>query len=190
MFTQRCMSFVLLLLAGACSNPMSDQSAGQDPATGGNGVVGCASGVGFAVGPLGRSIFACPGRFGLPDTPVASAICSSTYAPCGTMPTDTSLCNALGGFFAINVQASREPAETPLQAACVPPSGDRLALWAGCGALRSSVFPATGDTATGCAENGRLLDCATDQSWGCATSTDLETTTNSDPSDGILCCEL
>lgn len=142
---------------------------------------GCADGAGFPVG----SAFACPGTF---VETQGTKRCAAGWTPCTSgLMVDLVACNKLNGFF-----IGRAPAAYLVPNRAMPICGTVAMggnpLWFGCGdALAAKPYVATHTSSFYCSDFTKSLDCA-NASWNCTASYDLNRTTNTVGSDGVLCC--
>jgi hypothetical protein len=146
---------------------------------------GCRSGVGTQ---LSDGMWACAGQFApaKKGTPTASQLCADGYALCSQAGgADLGLCKTLPGFFAANSQAAVKGTDYA-QASCSKPVFGQSQLWVGCGTSTGNK----GFTTPACAGFTQVLDCsAGNDGWNCGFfSTSLDALTNSNDSDGVLCC--
>jgi hypothetical protein len=138
---------------------------------------GCKSGMGFVVG----TAFACPGTFG-GGSPPASQLCAANFKICtDAQGVDQTACRKLSGFFGaqVNVRRSNNVYSCGYD--------KNNPYFGGCGQSRTSIVDVPAIPM--CPSFGQILSCVADRPWTC-TSDKLDNISNTNGSDGVLCCPM
>lgn len=129
------------------------------------------SGRGTQVG----TAYACPGAF---TSGAGRQQCAQGWKVCTSATgIDQTKCDTLSGFFIADVPGFLVGATEMCTASTVN------SLWFGCGGRQSSVRTATMQ----CGGFKKDMDC-TASGWSCNMKHDLNQTSNSNATDGVLCC--
>jgi hypothetical protein len=145
---------------------------------------------------LGGTVFACPGTFSMINTGQsggASALCAAMNVPCGaTMLTNINvpLCQTLSGYFASAVDAEVGFTDPTSAAMCGPQGNMQVRQIVGCGHTVNGIYTLK----TACSGLPQALDCRLNQppsGWACMyPGTTLDSVSNSNATDGVLCCHM
>lgn len=156
-------------MAADQSTPVSDGAVGDLLMTS-----GCANGGGVA---LGTAAYACPGAFGMNQ---ARQLCAPNWRVCTSATgIDLTKCDMQAAFF-----IAESPAYYLVMASdemCGTATVNQQ--WYGCGGRTSLVT----NGLKMCGGFRKMLDCRA-SGWNCNMKHEIDKTTNTNASDGVLCC--